>query len=186
MFNYNGGGSYDFTVDDGAAIRAITSEGAFVESVNSFTFEPVMVFFPSDGSGAETMAFDTVVNAYTNRIFYPLNGRLLFVGDSPDRGREWVVADPATQSVSMLKDINPGRGFGTISTRGLLSTSTGLFFSGNDGTNGNELWYTDGTEAGTVMLPEINPGPGSSNPGNLTLIDSTVFFSANGPSGYEL
>ncbi|TXF91803.1 T9SS type A sorting domain-containing protein [Neolewinella aurantiaca] len=186
VFNYSGGGRYDFTVSTGAVIRSITSAGTFVETVNSFTFEPTMIFFPSDASPARVMLFDTVVNAYANRSFYPLNGRLLFVGDSPDLGREWVVADPATESISLLKDINPGRGFGTQSTQQLFSTSTGFFFAANDGTNGNELWFTDGTEEGTFMLPEINPGAGSSNPGNFSLIDSTLFFSANGPSGYEL
>ena len=186
VLNYDGGGRYDFTVSSGAVIRSITSAGTFVETVNSFTFEPTMVFFPSDAGPSQTMLFDTVVNAFANRSFHPLNGRLLFVGDSPDLGREWVVADPTSGSVGILKDINPGRGFGTLSTQRLFSTSTGLFFAGNDGTNGNELWFTDGTEEGTIMLPEINPGAGSSNPGNFTLIDSTLFFSANGPSGYEL
>lgn len=66
-----------------------------------------------------------------------------------------------------------------------------LFFAADDGENGMELWKSNGTTAGTVMVKDIDPragtsdpydyydyGPGSSKPTDLTVVGSTVFFTA--------
>ncbi|MBD0256288.1 MAG: T9SS type A sorting domain-containing protein, partial [Cytophagales bacterium] len=47
-------------------------------------------------------------------------------------------------------------------------------------TGGSEVWRSDGTDAGTLMLKDIVPGPESSSPGNLTDVNGTLFFTANG------
>ncbi len=52
---------------------------------------------------------------------------------------------------------------------------------------GNELWESDGTGAGTMIVADINAGAGSSNPENLLVVGSKIFFSANdGAAGTEL
>jgi ELWxxDGT repeat protein len=58
------------------------------------------------------------------------------------------------------------------------------FFSLNSG--GYELWQTDGTDSGTLLVKDIFPGSGS-NPGLLTCVGTTLFFTANDPAyGIEL
>ena len=54
-----------------------------------------------------------------------------------------------------------------------------VYFSGYEsGFVNRELWRTDGTVAGTTRVADINPGSGSSNPGNLTVVGSNLYFSA--------
>lgn len=60
-----------------------------------------------------------------------------------------------------------------------------LYFKGNDGSHGSELWVTDGTAEGTKMVEDFNPGP-SLGVGAIIVFEGKIFFSGNGPSGYEL
>ena len=62
-----------------------------------------------------------------------------------------------------------------------------LYFAASDGSSdGVELWKSDGTTAGTKRVKDIN-STGSSFPGNLTVMNDTLFFSADdGLSGREL
>ena len=53
-----------------------------------------------------------------------------------------------------------------------------LFFDGCDSLTGCELWRSDGTPAGTALLKDINGGTVSSNPGELTDVNGTLFFRA--------
>jgi ELWxxDGT repeat protein len=49
------------------------------------------------------------------------------------------------------------------------------------------VWKSDGTNAGTVPIKDIRPGTASSFPAELTIVDSTLYFSANdGVHGLEL
>ncbi|HUS72864.1 MAG TPA: ELWxxDGT repeat protein, partial [Sedimentisphaerales bacterium] len=64
-----------------------------------------------------------------------------------------------------------------------------LFFADYTEPNGYELWQTDGTVERTVMVGDIYPGPwpASSNPTELTNINSALLFSATeGTHGREL
>jgi ELWxxDGT repeat protein len=61
---------------------------------------------------------------------------------------------------------------------GLKNLNGTLYFSAVDGENGRELWKSDGTEAGTVLVKDILPGTDSGNPGELTIVNSSLFFSA--------
>ena len=70
----------------------------------------------------------------------------------------------------------------------LVDANGTIFFTINDPfTNGVELWKCDGTSLGTSMVKDINPGMTSSNPGNLTNVNGTLFFTAtDGTNGNEL
>jgi ELWxxDGT repeat protein len=54
-----------------------------------------------------------------------------------------------------------------------------LFFTSSDPAHGTELWTSDGTAAGTKLVADIRPGAGSSNPGDLTDVGGTLFFTAS-------
>lgn len=70
------------------------------------------------------------------------------------------------------------------------SFQSGFYFTANDGYNksfGRELWHSTGTPIGNVMVKDIRAGQNSSNPSSLTLINGTLFFTANdGVHGVEL
>jgi ELWxxDGT repeat protein len=87
----------------------------------------------------------------------------------------------------------------------LINFNGTLYFAATDGTNGRELWKSDGTSAGTLLVKDLLSGtyvgsvlqptgdyldgnlPNSSTPENLSLINGTLYFSANdGSSGVEL
>lgn len=52
---------------------------------------------------------------------------------------------------------------------------------------GREPWVTDGTAAGTQPLADLMPGPAASDPRDLTVVGSLLFFSALTPgAGREL
>lgn len=53
-----------------------------------------------------------------------------------------------------------------------------LFFPAYDTISGWELWKTDGTE--TVLVKDIDPGSDDSSPTQLTDVNGTLFFIANG------
>src|SRR5262249_36222565 len=72
-----------------------------------------------------------------------------------------------------------------------------LYFAANDGEHGIELWKSNGTAGGTVMVQDMYPGsgvpypgapvmPNSSAPGNFTVFNNSLYFTANdGAHGAE-
>ena len=61
-----------------------------------------------------------------------------------------------------------------------------VYFAGSDTAHGSELWKTDGTPAGTVRVTDLNPGAGSANPGNFTVMGTTLYMAASGGAGATL
>ncbi len=112
-------------------------------------------------------------------------GGLIFFSsdDGSGAGRELYKYDPVTETVSMVKDINPS---GSSEPDALFSHNDILYFQATDGTNGVELWRSDGSEAGTYMVKDINPS-GDSDPDGLTNLNGILHFSAtDGTNGVEL
>jgi ELWxxDGT repeat protein len=101
-------------------------------------------------------------------------------------------AAPGDLGVTMVKDINPDPGEGTVQS--VVRFGDVVLFVSDDGASGEELWRSDGTAAGTTMVKDINPGnaedppePDSSDPENLTVVGGTVYFAASdGVTGQEL
>jgi ELWxxDGT repeat protein len=101
--------------------------------------------------------------------------------------------------ISLADDINDTTADGTIagnsSTPNWLTPFNGaLYFSAFDARRGTELWRYNGTTA--VRAADVNPdandniktNPNSSWPSNLTVLNNTLYFTANGGSrsNYEL
>jgi ELWxxDGT repeat protein len=119
------------------------------------------------------------------------NGTLFFTADDGTHDDELWKSDGTAAGTTMVKDINPD-GSSQDSDASMINVGGTLFFSANDGVAHNEeLWKTDGTEAGTTLVkdiwPDMGPGAESSSPGQLTNVDSTLFFAAqDGTRGREL
>lgn len=67
---------------------------------------------------------------------------------------------------------------------GMITFNSKVYFIGDDDKYGDELWVTDGTEAGTKLLKDIATGskngrPNDSSPQDLTVIGSTLYFTAD-------
>src|SRR5262249_7365029 len=132
-----------------------------------------------------------------------LNGTLFFTA-SDGNGTELWKSDGTAAGTTLVKDIFPGthREYGYGNWRdvpnssfpsSLTAVNGTLFFSADDGANDTELWRSDGTAAGTVLVKDIFPGGRpfwnhfGSNPGNLSHVNGTLYFSANdGTNGTEL
>ncbi len=106
-----------------------------------------------------------------------VNGTPFFRACDKQRGAELWKSDPTGQSLSLVKDINPGSANSV--PYGLINVDGVLFFVADDGIHGDELWRSDGTDGGTTLVKDLNPGPGGSNPGQLTNVNGVLFFTAN-------
>ncbi len=124
-----------------------------------------------------------------------VNETLFFVADDEIHGVELWKSDGTATGTVLVKDIRPGSyGYFPYSSfpEELTAVNGTLFFRANDGIHGIELWKSDGTEAGTLLVKDIRPGssygyPVGSNPGQLTKVQGTLFFTANdGVHGTEL
>jgi|GEM_PF-1296772 len=135
---------------------------------------------------------------------------LYFVADDFDHGTELWKSDGTTAGTVLVKDINVSPDT-TVSdpddpsfviTFGsgpawLTAVETTLYFTADDGVKGRELWKTNGTAAGTLLVKDINAAVDSSDPDNpvgvgsdpgwLTAVGTTLYFSADdGQKGCEL
>ncbi len=108
------------------------------------------------------------------------NGTLLFTTDDVNGERLWrsdgtpagtvpVMTLPASSMPGMLEDFAVVHGVAV--------------FPLNDSAHGTELWRSDGTAAGTFRLKDINPGQADSTPQNLTVVNNTLFFTADDGHG---
>lgn len=76
----------------------------------------------------------------------------------------------SSDSLSMLKDVNPGSGDGYSGE--IVISNNLLYFEATDGTSGNDLWKTDGTTSGTVLAVDLE----YDNFYQYTDVNGTIFF----------
>ncbi|MEI8025452.1 MAG: ELWxxDGT repeat protein [Pseudomonadota bacterium] len=103
-------------------------------------------------------------------------GKFYFAADNFIAGRELWVFDPATQTSSLVADLEPA---GSSSPTNLVSIGSYLYFSANTNSNGRELYRTDGTSAGTIRLADLCTGTCSSNPTLPVALNGKAYFGAS-------
>ena len=129
--------------------------------------------------------------------FSEVDGKLYFVANDGETGRELWVSDGTTEGTNLVADINPSSDSsdpGAFSLRGgftvprdFIEFNDQLYFVADDGETGEELWVSDGTAEGTNLVADINPSSDGSSPGGFTEFDGKLLFSAdNGETGREL
>jgi ELWxxDGT repeat protein len=121
-----------------------------------------------NGGGSQIRSYPTSLT--------PLGSTLYLAATTFEHGTELMKTDPASDSLSLVKDIVAGTGSGRPTS--LCAFRGILFFNANDGVHGEELWRSDGTEAGTYMLADLEPGLASSQPGDLRATANGVVFIA--------
>lgn len=122
--------------------------------------------------------------------FTPFDGSMFFLATDHGHGRELWRTNGTLADTYLVKDIYQSIGNGA---GGNLVVQGGRLYFGGEGPGlvgehyGLELWSTDGTEEGTQMVIDLVPGVAGSNPTNLTLSGSGIFYWANTPEfGSEL
>ncbi|NJN50230.1 MAG: hypothetical protein HC798_03445 [Polaribacter sp.] len=152
------------------------TESGFDIGPNSHQFvvvDNVMYFFArEDDNGYDLWKTDGTIEGTQKLVelnsfglglrnyFFELNGDLIFLMDDDNDaniGSELYKYSVATNTVSLVKDINPtNSNTNSIHTTFITKFDNKLFFSANDG-SGNKLFVTDGTESGTYAIQNENP-----------------------------
>ena len=139
----------------------------------------------SDGTAAGTVLVKDVNSGAADSkpsFFFNVNGTLFFFADNGYTGTELWKSNGTASGTVLVKDIYAG-GHGCNASSPALMDGV-LYFSAVDGfslddEHGYQLWRSDGTERGTYLLKNINPVTiGSSPPRWLTVVGSTLYFSA--------
>lgn len=130
----------------------------------------------TDGTLAGTRIESTVkvANLYGDDLLHKVNGRLIFLGDTNESGREWWSID-VDGNESLVADIFPGHGNGVADIG--HSNDGWIFFTGTDGVHGKEPWRTNGLTVETQMIQDFSPGIADSLVGrSFDLPDSGFAF----------
>jgi ELWxxDGT repeat protein len=147
----------------------------------------------SDGSAAGTFMVKDIQpgTSATN-----VNGSLFFSANDGTHGFELWASDGTADGTIMVKDINVASGGNpaiySSNPLNLTNVNGTLFFTAFRFIDGTELWESNGKASGTFLVKDIFPGVNnsyalSSNPGSLTNVNGTLFFSADdGSHGREL
>jgi ELWxxDGT repeat protein len=101
---------------------------------------------------------------------------------SPHNYELWS-SDGTAANTAMVTDINTTTS-GSNPTN-LTGVGNEVFFLASDNTANNLLYQSDGTAAGTVPV-QTSAHVLPTSVSNLTVVGSTLFFTASGPDGYEL
>ncbi len=135
------------------------------------------IYSHSGTAGASTTVFIGGTGALNLSKMRILSNTLFFHGETTPVGLYASVAGAqAIVTTNFSPDQNDNYLCGTAYTP--VSLTTRLFFVANDGQYGCELWTTTGTAASTAKVADVNPGFAHSNPSNLTLVGTRLYFTA--------
>lgn len=169
---------YQFTVLGNAFYFYATTPDFGIELWKSDGTESGTVLVKDINPGAESSYPDN---------FYVVGSEIFFKASDGTHGSELWKTDGSTEGTSMIKDISDG---GDTYSNYYVVMSDVLYMALSTDANGWELWRTNGTDAGTYLIKDINSEGGlqtSSNPSDLTVAGSTLYFSAtDGLVGTEL
>jgi ELWxxDGT repeat protein len=128
--------------------------------------------FATDGTGAGTTPLKPIVSVDTDAATATLNGVLYFDAMDDEHGLELWRSDGTADGTWMVKDLDPGEGFGIFGTPVVYHGR--LYFTGSDGGRAG-LWTTDGTDADTSILTAMEAQ-------DFVVAGDTLFFEGFGNS----
>ncbi|CAO3434352.1 ELWxxDGT repeat protein [Azospirillum endophyticum] len=99
-------------------------------------------------------------------------GDTLFFNRSEDLWK----SDGTPQGTVLVKDL-PSAGLNV--PKQLFAVGDDVAFVARTEQTGYELWMSDGTEQGTHLVKDIAPGSADANIANVTVVDDTLFFTAD-------
>lgn len=134
----------------------------------------------TDGTLAGTVPFTSMhLSSYiTGRGFTLAGSKMFFLATDSVNGTELWVADSASGSIHIIKDIRPGVPSSAKIDDQLIELNGRVLFAANNGIYGKELWISDGTASGTGMVKDICSAD-SSVPYAFLRLDSQVVFKAD-------
>jgi ELWxxDGT repeat protein len=180
----------------------ITNLGSFFTN-HLVNVNGTLYFYATTGAGRELTSYNGVTLTTIDILTGPSSGiptssgtpvlisptTILFAADNGSGIELWKTTQGLT-TASLVKDFRSGTAASFPSKAVYTGTANKMYFTADDGSNGFELFVTDGnplTPSTTALVKNINPGAVSSNPSNLTMVGSTLFFTANdGTNGIEL
>ena len=142
-----------------------------------------LVVFDADSDSINQISgagfgFSAGFTIYQNKLF--------FNGETYPYGFEPHFYDDERGEIERLKDINQTpNGSMHFTEPNLTEYNNDLYFVADDGIHGQELWFYDKITNKTKLVVDINtieafPGcPGNSIPKGLTVVDDTLYFTAN-------
>lgn len=105
--------------------------------------------------------------------------KLIFAANDGISGEELWLSDGTPGGTLQVMDINAtGPGLPSQPDQFTVAGPARVYFVADDGIAGRELWRTDGTSAGTRRIADIYVGSGHSQPADLTVVGSKLYFTA--------
>jgi LPXTG-site transpeptidase (sortase) family protein len=174
--------------NDGSQPHSITALGTtvFFSANDGFSGSELWKTVPPYNEGSTSQIAEINPTGDSAPINLKVIGNALFFSaDDGNHGAELYKIEPPYNKATLVADIYPGSQ--DSSPYDLTPMGWYLFFIAK-GSNGQELWKTSPPydSGSTMRVLDIYPG-GNAYPGELTVIDTTLFFRANdGVRGYEL